>query len=98
VDGALRLCERTPPERSGHGAATTSAAGIWVKGCFEPGTAMRLLFAVCKAPTLFQFSFGGGLLFFVFAFQPPFFFYLGGGVFILFVFAAPPYFKRRSGG
>jgi len=26
VDGAVRLCERTPPERNGHGAATTSAA------------------------------------------------------------------------
>jgi len=28
VDGALRLCERTPPERNGHEAATATAAGI----------------------------------------------------------------------
>ena len=47
VDGALRLCERTPPERNGHEAATAGAAGIWVEGCFEPATAMRLL-CVCK--------------------------------------------------
>jgi len=57
VDGALRPCERTPPERNGHEAATTSAAGIWVKGCFEPGTAMRLLFAVFAPATTPQCSF-----------------------------------------
>jgi len=52
VDGALRLCERTPPERNGHAGATTSAAGIWVEGCFEPGTGIGLLVDVNRNATI----------------------------------------------
>lgn len=39
----------------------------------------RLLFAVCKAPTIFQRYFGGGLQFCL-RLSAPFVFYLGGGL------------------
>ena len=39
--------------------------GLWQfgsEGGFAPGAAICLLFALCKAPTIFQLLFGGGLL------------------------------------
>ena len=46
---------------------------------------MGLLFAVCKAPTIFQFLFGGGLQAFFFVLKPQFFLCIGGSHFIVFI-------------